>query len=214
MRKTSLLTLTLVALACTVASARPSPRVPAQTRVEVNWTSALPVPEGAVIKLEVFNGSSSAVLVTDLWRAVDETTRSVDMPLPDREELGALLSKANNCQLVTPSRARVAFLRLGVWVGSARLGELQLFDGAARVMLGFADVDSRGEFHRCKVGGAPVLGAGWNVLRTRGDGQNGAAHPVQSPLEARYVSALPARYRLSNADAVRAASGPVATTGH
>lgn len=192
MRTTSLLKLVLVTVAST-ASAQPSTGgAPAPARLQVTWASPLPVPEGATIRLEVTSPGISVTTITNLWRAVGPTELSLDVPLPDREVFESTLRRAGDCARVTPTQARLGWLSLGVWVGGARLGQLDLFDGQTPLLVGYADTDSQQPASPpCKAVGAPVLSAGWNVLRIP-EGAKGTAQPLRGPLTARYVSALPA----------------------
>lgn len=191
MRTTSLLKLVLVTLGSTAAAQPLTGGAAVPVRLQVTWASPLPVPEGATIRLEVTSPGISVTTITNHWRAVGPTDRSLDVPLPDREVFESTLRRAGDCQRVTPTQARLGWLSLGVWVGGARLGQLDLFDGKTPLLVGYADTDSQQPASPpCKVIGAPVFSAGWNVLRVP-EGAKGTAEPLRGPLTARYVSALP-----------------------
>lgn len=192
MRTNSLLKLVLVTLGSTAAAQTPTVVAPETVRLQVTWASLLPVPEGATIKLEVASEAMSVTTITNLWHALAPTERSIDVPMPDRAVFDSTLRRAGDCQRVAPTQARLGWLSLGVWVGGARLGQLELFEGKTPVLVGYADTDSQQpDSPPCKALYAPVLAAGWNVLRIP-EGAKSTARPLRGPLTARYVSALPA----------------------
>lgn len=192
MRAHSSLKLVLVTFGFTAAAQPSTVATTEPVRLQVTWASPLPVPEGATIKLEVTGEAISVTTVTNLWHALGPTERSVDIPMPERAVFDSTLRRAGGCQRVAPTQARLGWLSLGVWVGGARLGQLELFEGNTPVLVGYADVDSQQpDSPPCKALYAPVLAAGWNVLRIP-EGAKSTARPLRGPLTARYVSAMPA----------------------
>jgi hypothetical protein len=181
---------TLLMVLLAVASTAAAQSSPVQPRLRVTWGS--PLPSGAIIKLEVQSEAMSVTTITDIWNAVQSETRSIDVPLPERSVFDSTLQPAGHCQRVSPSQARLGWLSLGVWVGSARVGQLELLEGERALLVGYADRDSvQPDSPQCKDPFiAPVLAAGWNVLRTGKDGK-GVVRPLKGSLTARYVSALP-----------------------
>ena len=143
MRTNSLLKLVLVTLGSTAAAQTPTVVAPETVRLQVTWASLLPVPEGATIKLEVASEAMSVTTITNLWHALAPTERSIDVPMPDRAVFDSTLRRAGDCQRVAPTQARLGWLSLGVWVGGARLGQLELFEGKTPVLVGYADTDSQ-----------------------------------------------------------------------
>lgn len=182
-------TLLMVVLAAASTAAAQSSR---DQRLRVTWDSSLPVPLGAVIKLEVQSEGPSITTITNLWNAVMPETRSIDVPLPEHSLFDSTLYPATDCVRVSPGLARLGWLTLGVWVGLARVGQLELFEGERQVLIGYADRDSvLPRSPRCKDPFvAPVLAKGWNVLRTEKRGP-GVVRPLKGSFTARYVSALP-----------------------